>query len=215
MIQRFGVLGSGVVGQTLARGLQKHGYEVRIGSRTPEKLAEFGSSTGIGTGTFDEVAAWGEGLVLAVRGDAAGEVLGLAGGDNVAGKLVIDTTNPISKEPPDNAVIRYFTGANNSLMEELQTMYPEARFVKAFSSVGNAMMVDPDYGGTRPTMFICGNDPDAKAETTSLLEKFGWDVADVGSVTSARAIEPLCQLWCLPGFLQNSWTHAFHLLRKQ
>lgn len=214
MIQRFGVLGSGAVGQTLARGLKKHGYEVRIGSRTPEKLAEFSASTGIESGTFEEVAAWGEGVVLAVLGRAAEEVLDLAGAGNIGGKLVIDTTNPISGEPPENGVLRFTTGPNSSLMEELQRRYPNAHFVKSFSCVGSAMMVDPDYSGTRPTMFICGDDAGAKGETAALLEKFGWEVADMGAVTAARAIEPLCQLWCIPGFLQNSWTHAFHLLHK-
>jgi len=214
MIQRFGVLGSGLVGQTLARGLQKHGYDVRIGSRTPDKLAAFASASGITAGTFGEVAAWGEGLVLAVLGRAAHEALELAGRANTAGKLVIDTTNPISGDPPENGVIHFTTGPNSSLMEELQAAHADAHFVKAFSSVGSAMMVDPDYGGTRPTMFICGNDAGAKRETSALLEKFGWESADMGKVTSARAIEPLCQLWCIPGFLQNSWTHAFHLLRK-
>jgi predicted dinucleotide-binding enzyme len=209
----FGVLGSGEVGQVLAKGLKHHGYEVRIGSRSPGKLAAFSRQTGIPSGTFAEVGRWGEALVLAVLGTAAEDVLGLVGGDNLRGKLVIDTTNPIGNEPPEQGVLRYFTGPNSSLMEQLQRAHPEARFVKAFNSVGSARMVDPDFGGTRPTMFYCGNDADAKATVAWILDQFAWDAADMGGAPGARAIEPLAVLWCIPGFLRNEWTHAFHLLR--
>jgi predicted dinucleotide-binding enzyme len=97
-------------------------------------------------------------------------------------------------------------------MGQLQS-YPEARFVKAFNSVGSARMVDPDFGGTRPTMFYCGNAADAKATVARILDQFGWDAADMGGAPGARAIEPLAVLWCIPGFLRDEWTHAFHLLR--
>jgi predicted dinucleotide-binding enzyme len=115
----FGVLGSGEVGQTLAQGLKKHGYEVHIGSRTPAKLADFSKQTGIPAGTFAEVGRWGEALVLAVAGPAAEQVLALVGHDALRGKLVIDTTNPIADEPPEGGVLKYFTAANMSLMEQL------------------------------------------------------------------------------------------------
>jgi predicted dinucleotide-binding enzyme len=209
----FGVLGSGEVGQTLAQGLKKHGYEVHIGSRTPAKLADFSSQTGIPAGTFAEVGRWGEALVLAVAGPAAEQVLALVGHDALRGKLVIDTTNPIADEPPEGGVLKYFTAANMSLMEQLQRIYPEAKFVKAFNSVGSARMVDPDFQGTRPTMFYCGDDAGAKATVARLLDQFGWDTEDMGGAMGARAIEPLAVLWCIPGFLRDSWTHAFRLLR--
>jgi hypothetical protein len=209
----FGVLGSGEVGQTLAQGLKKHGYEVHIGSRTPAKLADFSKQTGIPAGTFAEVGRWGEALVLAVAGPAAEQVLALVGHDALRGKLVIDTTNPIADEPPEGGVLKYFTAANMSLMEQLQRIYPEAKFVKAFNSVGSARMVDPDFQGTRPTMFYCGDDAGAKATVARLLDQFGWDTEDMGGAMGARAIEPLAVLWCIPGFLRDSWTHAFRLLR--
>lgn len=209
----FGVLGSGEVGQVLAKGLKDHGYEVRIGSRSPAKLAAFSKETGISAGTFAEVGRWGEALVLAVLGSAAEEVLAQVGRDQLRGKLVIDTTNPIGDEPPEQGVLRYFTGPNSSLMEQLERAYPDARFVKAFNSVGSARMVDPDFGGRRPTMFYCGNDADAKATVARVLDQFGWDVADMGGAPGARAVEPLAMLWCIPGFLRDEWTHAFHLLR--
>ncbi len=211
-MQRVGILGSAAVGKTLAAGFTKHGYEVRIGSRDPSKLKDFAASSGITAGTFAEVAAWGEGLVLAVKGAVAEEALKLAGPANLRGKLVIDTTNPIADAPPVDGVLQFFTGPNSSLMERLQAAHAEARFVKAFNSVGNARMVNPSFSGGRPTMFTCGNDAAAKAEVARILEQFGWEPADMGSVVAARAIEPLCQLWCIPGFRQNSWTHAFRVL---
>ena len=213
MIQRYGVLGSGQVGQTLAKGLKTHGYQVMIGSRTPAKLADFGKAAGIATGTFADVAKWAEGVVLAVGGTVAQQALEAAGKANLEGKVVIDATNPIAKEPPEDGVIRFFTGPNESLMERLQKAFPDARFVKAFSCVGNAYMVNPSFPGGKPTMFYCGNDAEAKQEVARLLEQFGFDLADCGKVTAARAIEPLCQLWCIPGMLEGKWNHAFRLLR--
>ena len=99
-------------------------------------------------------------------------------------------------------------------MEELQSMFTKANFVKAFNSIGSAFMVNPDFNGEKPTMFICGNDEKAKKEVSELLSKFGFEVEDMGKVEAARAIEPLCMLWCIPGFLKNEWTHAFKLLKK-
>ena len=212
-MRRVGVVGSGQVGQVLARGFKKHGYDVRIGSRSPEKLAPFSSAEKIATGTFGDVAQWADTIVLAVLGRAAEDALDEAGASNLRGKVVIDTTNPIDDTPPQDGVLKFFTGPNDSLMERLQARIPEARFVKAFSCVGNARMVDPQFAGGTPTMFICGDDPAAKEEVTALLRTFGWDVADMGSAKGARAIEPLCQLWCIPGFLRNEWTHAFSMLR--
>ena len=211
-MQKVGVLGSAIVGQTLAQGFKSHGYDVRIGSRTPAKLADFTASTGIPGGTFAEVAGWGEILVLAVRGSAAEAVLALAGIANLEQKVVIDTTNPIADAPPTDGVIQFFTGPNSSLLERLQTAYPKARLVKAFNSIGSARMVNPTYAGGRPTMCYCGNDAAAKTLVAKILEDFGWEAADMGSAVAARAIEPLCQLWCIPGFRQNHWTHAFRIL---
>jgi 8-hydroxy-5-deazaflavin:NADPH oxidoreductase len=209
----FGVLGSGEVGQALAKGLVALGHEVRIGTRTPGKLAKFSKSTAIREGTFQEVAAWGEAAVLAVLGTAALEAVALAGPENLQGKLVIDTTNPIGNEPPVDGVLRYFTGPNESLMERLQAAYPGISFVKAFNSVGSDLMVHPILSGGPPTMFYCGNDPAAKAVVGRLLEHLGWEGADMGGAIAARAIEPLAQLWCIPGLRENDWMHAFRLLR--
>jgi predicted dinucleotide-binding enzyme len=213
MAQKIGVLGSGDVAQTLAAGFKKFGYDVQIGSREPSKLAEFSKAKGVTAGTFADVAKFGETLVLAAKGGAALNVLKLAGAENLKGKVVIDACNPIADEPPQNGVVRFFTGPNDSLMERLQSAFPAAKLVKAFNSVGAAFMVSPSFPGGPPTMFICGNDAVAKTEVGALLQKFGWGAEDMGMVESARAIEPLCQLWCAPGMLRNQWTHAFKLLK--
>ena len=213
MAKTVGVLGSGQVAQVLAAGFKKHGHAVTIGSRDAAKLADFAGKSGVTAGTLAQAAAAGEILVLAVKGGAALEVLGQAGAAHLGGKVIIDATNPIADEPPQNGVLRVFTGPNDSLMERLQAAYPAAKFVKAWNSVGNGYMVNPTFPGGPPTMFICGNDAAAKTEVTAILEAFGWGAADVGKVESARAIEPLCQLWCAPGLLRNEWTHAFKLLK--
>jgi predicted dinucleotide-binding enzyme len=213
---RIGIIGSAVVGQTLAGGLKKYGHEVRIASRSPQKLADFSKTSGIPAGTPSDVAAWAEALVLAVKGEAAESALREAGAAHISGKLVIDTTNPIANEPPEDGVLKFFTSPNDSLMERLQNAFPDAKFVKAFNSVGSALMVNPAFpGGAKGTMFYCGNDDAAKKSVVRIIEQFGWEPADMGTAKAARAIEPLCQLWCIPGFRSNEWTsHAFHMLRR-
>jgi 8-hydroxy-5-deazaflavin:NADPH oxidoreductase len=125
----------------------------------------------------------------------------------------MDATNPIADAPPESGVIRFFTNLDESLMERLQKKAPDVRFVKAFSCVGNAFMVNPQFPGGPPTMFICGNDAGAKEEVRKILVQFGWDISDMGAATAARAIEPLCMLWCIPGLTGQGWGHAFKLLR--
>lgn len=211
----YGIIGSGMVAQSLAKGLLKYGHRVTVGSRDAEKRSALSHQLpGIETADFAATAQNADALILAVKGSAALEALGQCGAENMAGKLVIDATNPIEAAPPQNGVLRFFTQLDDSLMERLQNAYPEVHFVKAFNSIGNAHMVDPDFGAEKPSMFICGNDAPSKATTRVLLEQFGWEVEDLGSVTSARAIEPLCMLWCIPGMLEGRWNHAFRLLKK-
>jgi len=215
MATKVGIIGSGVVGQTLANGFIKHGYDVTIGSNDQKKRDELKSKTNgkANVGSFEETAKYGAIVVLAVKGGAAEAALKSAGIANLAGKTVMDATNPIADAPPVNGVLKFFTSFDESLMERLQKLAPEARFVKAFSCVGNASMVDPDFKGVKPTMFICGNDDAAKRDVATIAERFGFEVADMGAAEAARAIEPLCILWCIPGFRSNSWTHAFKLLK--
>jgi 8-hydroxy-5-deazaflavin:NADPH oxidoreductase len=212
---KVGVLGSGDVAKTLAAGFLKHGHFVKIGSRNPAKLADWAAqNSGSSAGTFTEAAEFGEVVVLAVKGNAASEALSLAGKSNLAGKTVIDACNPIADAPPEKGVLRFFTDMNQSLMETLQSQFSGAHFVKAFNSVGFACMINPEFAGGKPTMFICGNDDAAKKQVAQINEQFGWETADMGPAEAARAIEPLCILWCIPGFTRNDWTHAFKLLTK-
>ena len=211
---RVGVLGSGVVGKVLAAGFAGRGHEVMIGSRSPELLADWlQEHPGVGSGFFGDTAAFAELIVLAVKGTAAHNALSLAGEEHHAGKPVIDATNPIADEPPVNGVLKFFTNLDESLMEQLQKQYPRTRFVKAFNSVSSARMVNPAFEGGKPTMFICGNDEQAKAVVTGVLDQFGWETEDMGAVEAARAIEPLCMLYCIPGFTRDRWSHAFKLLK--
>jgi 8-hydroxy-5-deazaflavin:NADPH oxidoreductase len=215
-MRKVAVLGSGNVGAALAAGFLKYGNQVMRASREPRKLQDWKVQAGpaASVGDFAEAAEWGDLIVLAVKGAAAESAVELAGVKRLAGKTVMDATNPIvDGDPRVNGVFLFFTGPNDSLMERLQRLAPEANFVKAFSCVGFGLMVNPTFVQGRPTMFICGNSESAKREVSEVAVQFGWDVEDMGLVESARAIEPLCQLWCIPAFRRNSFTHAFAMLK--
>jgi hypothetical protein len=185
---KIGVLGSGGVAKTLAAGFLKHRHETILGTREPGKLDEWHRDfPDAQIGSFTEARAFGEALVLAVKGWAASAVLRAAGSVNLDGKLIMDACNPIADAPPANGVLKFFTTLDDSLMESLQREFPGAHFVKAFNSVGAPRVVNPDFGGTRPTMFICGNHESAKSTTAKILDQFGWDTADMGKTEAARA----------------------------
>lgn len=214
---KIGIIGSGAVAQTLGHGFLSEGYEVMMGTRDTSKEAVMKWKTDHPDallGSFQDSAQFGEIIVLAVSGLAAENAIKLAGPEHFSGKIVIDPTNPIAGIPPENGVLKFFTTLEESLMEKLQEQLPDAHFVKAFNSVGNGKMYKPAFQEGRPSMFICGNDALAKETVKAILEKFGWDTEDMGSSAAARAIEPLCILWCIPGFLHNQWTHAFKLLKS-
>ncbi|MBK8565204.1 MAG: NAD(P)-binding domain-containing protein [Saprospiraceae bacterium] len=213
-MKKIGILGSGMVAKTLGAGFIKHGYEVMLGTSDASKLADWQTKNDSKIGSFSEAAAFGEMVVLAVKGIHAESALQRAGLDNLAGKTILDATNPIDESRgPVNGVLPFFTDLNQSLMERLQVVAPSANFVKCFSCVGNHLMVDPQLPGGPPSMFICGNSDGAKQEATALLHQIGWEVEDMGAAEAARAIEPLCILWCIPGFKENKWGHAFKLLK--
>jgi predicted dinucleotide-binding enzyme len=213
---KIGIIGSGIVGRVLGTAFLKEGNKVMLGTRDILKaeVVKWKNENVKGqTGTFEQVAQFGELIVLATNGTVAADAIRLAGNNNLKGKIVIDTTNPISPEPPENGVIKYFTGPNESLMETIQSLLPETRVVKAFNSVGNALMYKPKLPGGPGSMFICGNDEGAKKKVKEILKDFGWETEDMGKIEAARAIEPLCMLWCIPGLLHNRWSHAFKLLK--
>lgn len=212
---KIGIIGSAAVGQALAKAFAAEGHEVMIGTRdtSKEALVTFSKENKIAIGILPETAAFGELLVVCTKGDGAKNALSMAKAENFVSKIVIDTTNPIAAMPPENGVLHFTTTLDRSLMEDLQQEFPDAKFVKAFNSVGNTLMYKPDFAGIQPSMFICGNDEKAKETVTDILTSFGWETEDMGAATAARAIEPLCILWCIPGFLKNQWGHAFKLLK--
>lgn len=210
---QIGVLGSGIVARTLASGLRTHGHEVVLGTRDPARLGDWNrEQLDIGVASFSEAAAFGDLLLLAVKGSVANRALRLAGTPNLSGKIVIDACNPLAETAPTHGVVRYFTSLDDSLMERLQKEFPTARFVKAFNSVGHSQLIAPQLANAAPTMFICGNDADAKRDVSALLEGLGWQAADMGMAESARAIEPLFMLWTAAAHRHGQTTHAFKWL---
>ena len=214
---KVGIIGSGIVGRVLGTAFIKEGHQVMLGTRDVNKedvVKWKAENSDAQADTFNQTTEFADIIVLAISGLATKEVIELAGVNNFTGKVIIDATNPIANAAPDNGVLKFFTSLDNSLMEQIQKQLPDAYVVKAFNSVGNALMYKPDFNGIQPTMFICGNDDAAKKTVTSILTSFGWETVDMGKAEAARAIEPLCILWCIPGLIRNQWTHAFKLLRK-
>lgn len=213
MNQRIGIIGSGQVGRSLGAGFLAHGHEVKIGSRTPSKLEDWASEhDAASTGTFAEVADFGELVVLATLWGGTESAIDLAGPERLGGKVVIDATNPLDFGggfPPKLAL-----GQTDSGGEQVQRWIPHARVVKAFNSVGHAHFVAPDFPGGPPDMFIAGEDAEAKGTVTQICERFGWGVVDMGGIASSRLLEPLAILWITHGARSEGWDHAFKLLRK-
>ena len=211
---KIGILGSGDVARALGAGFLKHGHEVMLGTSQPAKLADWSAGNATAkVASFADAASFGDIVVLAVKGHAALSAIKAAGAQRLEGKTVIDATNPIADAPPVDGVLQFFTTGNDSLLEQLQREFAGVKFVKAFNSVGSGFMIDPQFKSGPPTMFICGNDDAAKRTVAGLVESVGWEVADMGSAVAARAIEPLCMLWCIPGLLHGEWAHAFKLVK--
>jgi len=205
-MNKVGIIGSGTVAQSFAKGFKDLGYQVKLGTRDITKLKDFEDSE---KASVQEAVDFSDLLILCVKGTAAASVLN---GYNLKNKIIIDATNPIADAAPKNGVLQFFTEANHSLMETLQETYPEANFVKAFNTVGSHLFYKPDFNGIKPTMFYCGDNEDAKKTVKSIIESFGWEARDMGMKESAGSLESLCILWCIPGFRENKWTHAFKLL---
>jgi predicted dinucleotide-binding enzyme len=215
---KVGIIGSGVVGQALGKAFAELGNQVMLATRDPNsgKVHDWITKTGKGVmaGTFEETVRFGEILVVCSLFRAVQDIIKLAGKDNFKGKIVIDTTNPIADEPPVNGVLKYTTGNRESAGELIQKWLPDSYVLKAFNSVGNNLMFRPKFEEGQPTMFICGNNSEAKNKVTQILKDFGWDVMDSGSIEASNALEGLCIIWCARGFLEGQWNHAFKLLKK-
>lgn len=210
---RVGIIGSGQVGQTIGSGLAERGHSVMLGSRDPGKpeVTEWAERTRARAGTFAEVAGYGEMIVLATLWSGTENAIRMAGPERLAGKVVIDVTNPL--DFPPNAPPRLAVGFTDSGGEQVQRWLPGARVVKAFNTVGAALMVDPQLPGGPPDMFICGNDDAAKSVVGAICRDFGWDVDDVGGIEGARLLEPLAMLWITLGSRSSNWNQALKLLR--
>jgi len=211
-----GILGSGDVGQSLGAGFANHGHDVKMGSRTPDsdKIKKWVIKTGSHTtaGTYKESAKFANIAVLATLWSGTRNAIDLAEADSLAGKVVIDVTNPLvfkQDAPPELAI-----GHTDSGGEQVQRWLPKSYIVKAFNIVGHAQMINPNFPGGPPDMFICGNNEKAKQTVTEICSTFGWNTIDIGDITGARLLEPLCILWVTYGFHTGTWDHAFKLLRK-
>jgi 8-hydroxy-5-deazaflavin:NADPH oxidoreductase len=213
---KVGVLGTGDVGRALGRAFVTLGNEVKLGSREPNnpKAVAWAKESGpkASAGTFAEVGEFGELVVLATLGAANVAALEAAGPERLAGKIVIDATNPLAPKPggPPGLAI---TG-NDSGGEQVQRTVPKAHVVKAFNIVGNAHMFRPDFAGGPPDMFFCGNDGAAKKRVSDLLVEFGWHPVDIGGIESSRYLEAMCIVWVHYALKMGGWNHAFKMLRK-
>ncbi len=201
--RKVGILGTGDVGKALARGFASRGCDVKIGSR--EKKGELV--------TFKEAAQHGEIVVLALRWDGTENALKMADPSNFKGKVVIDATNPLKYAPGSHQAEGLERGFSDSGGEQVQRWLPDAKVVKAFNIVGNALMVDPKLPGGPPTMFIGGNDEGAKKVVTDILTDFGWETIDLGGIEASRLLEPMCWAWVQSAFRSGKWTQAFKMLR--
>ncbi len=199
---KIGILGSGAVGQALARGYARHGHDVLIGTRKSEV-------EGLPVGSPDQAVADADIVMLAVAGRASVDVTG-AVAHLLEGKILVDATNPLDFSA---GAPRLFVGFEDSLGEQVQKAAPGARVVKAYNTVGNTLFVDPQLPGGPPTMFIAGNDDAAKATVTQLLEDTGWEVADLGGIEASRWLEAMCMAWVVYGARTGTWNHAWKLLK--
>jgi len=210
-----GVLGSGDVGKALGRGFLVLGHRVMIGSREPTNAAAAAWANAQGAlashGTFAHAAQFGEVVVLATLGVATEHAIRAAGPESFSGKIVLDATNPLdfSKGMPPLLV----GGLGDSGGERHQRLLPGAHVVKAFNTVGNALMFRPQLPGGPPDMFICGNDAAAKRTVGEICRDFGWGVVDVGGIDAAHYLEAMCLVWVLAAVHSKDWNRAFKFLR--
>ena len=218
---KIGILGSGPVGLTLGKGLIQTGHHVTIGTRNPsrEALQQWIKKQGkqAMAGTFRQAAEFGELLLICTSWAGTKKAIEAAGIWNFKSKTVVDVTNPLDgKGPDENGRLTFTIGHTNSAGEQIQAwLPPDANVVKALSCIGHEKMLLPDFKEGAPTMFIAGNNNDAKREVVNLLHQIGWhDVADMGKIEMSRSIEPLSILWAPWGFLNDSSGHAFKLLKR-
>lgn len=213
---KIGIIGSGDVARALGNGLVEAGHEVMLGTRDVHKKElkswQKKSSKTKHLGSTTEAAHFAEMAILAVAWHATEDVLAQVRPE-LAGKVVIDVTNPLvfrEDEAPELSV-----GHNMSGGEIVQASLPDSHIVKTLNIINHAHMVKPKYRSGVPTMFLCGNNISAKMHTATLLEELGWeDIVDLGGIEKARLLEPLCLLWVEYGASRGTWDHAVSILNN-
>ncbi len=225
---KAGIFGTGMVGRILAEKIVADGNEVMIGTRNVEETLAKSTqgvtrnppykewqekNPSVKLGTFADAAKFGEILFIATFGNAATNAIELAGKENFAGKVVIDTTNPLD---PSKGVPPAFTATpGNSLGEQIQKLLPSAKVVKAFNTLNMHIIVSPKREEGDPVLLIAGNDESAKKQVAEIAKGWGWkDIVDYGDISESFWLEAFGMIWILYAFKNNSWTHAFALLRK-
>jgi 8-hydroxy-5-deazaflavin:NADPH oxidoreductase len=214
---KIGIIGSGMVAQQLGLGFLKQRHEVKLGTRNSAKLDQWQKQAGEGAsvGSFEDAAKFGEIAVIATlwRDGATQEAIRLAGAKNLAGKVVMDVTNPLvsggENQPPHLAM-----GYPDSAGAIIQALLPDSKVVKGFNIVTAYYMANPRLKEGTPDMFIAGNDPSAKKVIIDIANKWGWEVHDIGGIEQSYLLEALAMLWIRYGFLNNHWKHAFKLLKE-
>lgn len=206
---KFGVLGSGNVGRSIASKLISLGHEVMIGSRSAsnEKAIDWANNNGEGakSGTFEQAAGFGEIIFIATLGTGVLNALQLAKPENFSGKTVIDITNPMDFSKGKTPTL--FVGLTDSMGEQVQRFLPASQVVKTLNIVNCEVMVNPSLVPGDPDMFLCGNSAEAKEKVSSLLKDFGWNsIIDIGGIESARVMEPFVLLW-VKGWLHFQTPH--------
>ncbi len=211
---KIGILGSGDVGQALAKAFVGEGHEVMLATRDPKshKATNIKQELKVAIGDFASTAKFAELAVLCTLWTATEQAIELIDPTNLAGKTVIDVTNPLdftAGMPPT-----LMLGTTDSGGEQVQRWLKKSKVVKALNIVGNAHMYKPDFGDSIPTMLYCGNDSGAKEIVHTLLLSFGWQPADIGDISGARELEPMCVLWVKYGMATGRWNHVFTVLEK-
>ena len=215
---KIGIIGSGMVGQQLGLGLLKSGHEVKIGTRSPERLNEWRQKAGGkgSVGSFEDAAKFGEMVFLATKWEkgATENAINMAGIKNFASKIVVDVTNPLIFEaegqPPKMALGYPLSGG-----AMVQSWIPQAKVVKAFNIINASIMANPKLKEGTPDLFIAGNDSTAKQAIKDIATKWGWaDIHDLGGIEQSYALEALTMIWIIYAFQHNKWGHAFKLLKE-
>lgn len=216
-MDKIGIFGTGVVGRTIGTKMAELGYEVMMGSRTANnpKARDWGMNYDKSSnGTFEDVAKWADIIFNCTKGEITLDVFRLAGVENLNGKVIIDISNSLdsSRGTPVPLIEKYAN--TNSLGEEIQRLVPDAKIVKSLNMVNCEVMINAQRCGGEATMFMSGNDAEAKEKVRSILQQFGWvDIIDLGDIVGARGMEMILPLWLRTSGTTKDYHFAFKIVR--